>query len=216
VAHPPAGLNGSVANRPLSGATPALPDRLRQTRISQSQNPSLARRPLLGRVTTSVVVLSRCGASLIALLVVLIPARAFPQATGNTYINPRGLVTPTGYTHVVVAADRRTIYIAGQVAFDSTGKLVGESDFAAQAEQVFTNLGRALGSVGASFGDVVKMTTLITDVKNVPALREIRARYLDPKQPPANTLVVAHLVRPELLLEIEAVAVLTRPLTRGR
>jgi enamine deaminase RidA (YjgF/YER057c/UK114 family) len=163
-----------------------------------------------------VVVRSRCGATLIALLVVLIPARAFAQATGNTYINPRGLVTPTGYTHVVVAADRRTIYIAGQVAFDSTGKLVGGSDFAAQAEQVFTNLGRALGSVGASFGDVVKMTTLITDVKNVPVLREIRNRYLDPKQPPANTLVVAQLVRPELLLEIEAVAVLSRPLTPGR
>jgi enamine deaminase RidA (YjgF/YER057c/UK114 family) len=167
------------------------------------------------RVTASVAVLSRCRASLIA-LAVLIPPGAFAQATGNTYINPRGLVTPTGYTHVVVAADRRTVYIAGQVAFDSTGQVVGGSDFAAQAEQVFSNLGRALGSVGASFGDVVKMTTLITDVKNVPTLREIRTRYLDPKQPPANTLVVAHLVRPELLLEIEAVAVLSHPLTPGR
>jgi enamine deaminase RidA (YjgF/YER057c/UK114 family) len=168
------------------------------------------------RVIASVVVLSRCGASLVALLAVLIPTRVFAQGTGNTYINPRGLVTPTGYTHVVVAADRRTVYIAGQVAFDSTGKVVGGSDFAAQAEQVFANLRRALVSVGASFGDVVKMTTLITDVKNVPALREIRTRYLDPKQLPANTLVVAHLVRPELLLEIEAVAVVSQPLTPGR
>jgi enamine deaminase RidA (YjgF/YER057c/UK114 family) len=144
------------------------------------------------------------------------PAHAQGAATGNTYINPKGLVTPTGYTHVVVAADRRTVYIAGQVAFDSKGTVVGGSDFAAQAEQVFTNLRRALSSVGASFGDVVKTTTLVTDVKNVPALREIRSRYLDPKQPPANTLMVTQLVRPELLLEIEAVAVLSQPLIPGR
>jgi enamine deaminase RidA (YjgF/YER057c/UK114 family) len=157
-------------------------------------------------------------ASLLALgaLSVSRPAHAQGAGMGNTYINPKGLVTPTGYTHVVVAADRRTVYIAGQVAFDSTGKVVGGSDFTAQAEQVFANLRRALGSVGGSFGDVVKMTTLITDVKNVPALREIRGHYLDAKQPPANTLVVAQLVRPELLLEIEAVAVLSRPLVPGR
>jgi enamine deaminase RidA (YjgF/YER057c/UK114 family) len=156
-----------------------------------------------------------CRAALVA-LAILMPIEAQAQSTGNTYINPRGLVTPTGYTHVVVTADRRTVYIAGQVAFDSTGKVVGGSDFTAQAEQVFANLQRALASVGGSFGDVVKMTTLITDVKNVPALREIRTRYLDPKEPPANTLVVAQLVRPELLLEIEAIAVLRHPLIPGR
>jgi enamine deaminase RidA (YjgF/YER057c/UK114 family) len=154
--------------------------------------------------------------SLLALGGFLAPLTAHAQSTGNSFINPKGLVRPTGYTHVVVAADRRTVYIAGQVAFDSTGKVVGGSDFVAQAEQVFGNLQRALASVGASFGDVVKMTTLITDVKNVPALREIRGRYLDPKQPPANTLLVTQLVRPELLLEIEAVAVLSRPLVPGR
>jgi 2-iminobutanoate/2-iminopropanoate deaminase len=134
------------------------------------------------------------------------------QSQGNTYINPAGLVRPTGYTHVVVAADRRTVYIAGQVAFDSTGKVVGAGDFKAQGEQVFANLRRALASVGASFADLVKTTTLITDLKNVPALRDIRGRYLDPAHPPANTLIVATLVRPEFLLEIEGVAVLPEPL----
>jgi enamine deaminase RidA (YjgF/YER057c/UK114 family) len=146
-------------------------------------------------------------------LLTLGPARmAQAQSQGNTYINPPGLVAPTGYTHVVVAADRRTVYIAGQVAFDSTGKVVGSGDFKAQGEQVFANLRRALASVGASFADLVKTTTLVTDVKNVSALRAIRARYLDPAHPPANTLIVATLVRPELLLEIEGVAVLREPL----
>jgi 2-iminobutanoate/2-iminopropanoate deaminase len=128
------------------------------------------------------------------------------QTPGRQFINPPGLTRPTGYTHVVVSADHRTAYVAGQVAFDSTGQVVGVGDFQAQAEQVFTNLRRALASVGASFGDVVKTTTFITDLKNLPALREARARYFDATHPPANTLVpVMTLARPDLLLEIEAV-----------
>lgn len=84
--------------------------------------------------------------------------------------------------------------------------MVGDGDFRTQAEQVFANLRRALASVGASFGDVVKTTTFITDLKNLPALRDTRARYFDPTRPPANSLIpVAALARPELLLEIEAV-----------
>jgi enamine deaminase RidA (YjgF/YER057c/UK114 family) len=145
-------------------------------------------------------------------LLPLLSASAYAQTGTSTHLNPPGLAKPTGYTHVVVAPDRRTVYIAGQVAYDSTGKVVGAADFRAQAEQVFANLRRALGSVGASFGDLVKTTTLITDRKNLPILREVRNRYLDPEHPPASTLIVAGLVRPELLLEIEAVAVLRSPL----
>jgi enamine deaminase RidA (YjgF/YER057c/UK114 family) len=137
----------------------------------------------------------------------LVPAMQ-AQTAGTRYINPPSLVKPTGYTHVVVAADRHTVYIAGQVSFDSTGMVVGEGDFKAQAQQVYGNLRKALASVGATFANLVKTTTLVTDVKNVPVLREIRNSYLDPKNPPANTLIVATLVRPELLLEIEAVAVI--------
>ena len=133
------------------------------------------------------------------------------QTAGPEFINPPGLTRPTGYTHVVVSADGRTAYVAGQVAFDSTGKVVGVGDFQAQAEQVFTNLGRALISVGASFGDVVKTTTFVIDLKNLPTLREARARYFDASHPPANTLVpVSALARPGLLLEIEAVVDLSR------
>jgi enamine deaminase RidA (YjgF/YER057c/UK114 family) len=133
------------------------------------------------------------------------------QTPKPEFINPPGLTRPTGYTHVVVSADGRTAYIAGQVAFDSTGKVVGVGDFQAQAEQVFANLRRALASVGASFGDVVKTTTFLADLKNLPALRDTRARYFDPTHPPANTLVpVTTLARPDLLLEIEAVVDLPR------
>ncbi|MGZ8391314.1 MAG: RidA family protein [Gemmatimonadales bacterium] len=143
------------------------------------------------------------------LLLALLPGVAAAQGTGTRYLNPKGLVKPTGYTHVVVAPDGRTIYIAGQVAFDSAGKVVGEGDFAVQAEQVFRNLERALNSVGGSMGDLVKTTTFITDIKHLPALREVRARSLSKTQPPANTLlVVSGLARAGLLIEIEGIAIL--------
>jgi enamine deaminase RidA (YjgF/YER057c/UK114 family) len=150
-------------------------------------------------------------ASLAALLAVTAPAAAQAgqpaPVMGPRYINPPGLTRPSGYTHVVVSSDGRTVYIAGQVAFDSVGQVVGLGDFRAQAAQVFSNLGRALASVGATFGDVMKTTTYITDVRNLGMLRESRARYFDSARPPANTLIpVVALARPELLLEIEAVA----------
>jgi enamine deaminase RidA (YjgF/YER057c/UK114 family) len=142
-------------------------------------------------------------------VLVLLPTTGAAQG-GSRYLNPPTLVKPNGYTHVVVAPDARTVYVAGQVAFDSTGQLVGGSDFQAQAERVFQNLRRALSSVGGSLDDVVKTTTFVTDQKNVEKLREIRLKYLDKAHPPANTLVVvSSLARPNLLIEIEAVAVLS-------
>jgi enamine deaminase RidA (YjgF/YER057c/UK114 family) len=131
------------------------------------------------------------------------------------FINPPGLTKPNGYTHVVVTSDGRTAHIAGQVALDSAGRVVGTGDFKAQAEKVFANLRLALASVEASFEDVLKTTTYITNLENLPALREARGRYFNPARPPANTLVpVATLARPELLLEIEAVVELEPPLIR--
>ena len=109
----------------------------------------------------------------------------------------------------VVAPDGRTAYIAGQVAFDSTGQLVGSGDFQKQADQVYQNLRRALESIGGSLDDLVKTTTFITDAKNIPVLRELRGKYLSRANPPANTLlVIASLARSDLLIEIEGVAVL--------
>lgn len=147
----------------------------------------------------------------IALIAFVSATTARAQGGETRYINPSGLTKPTGYTHVVLAADGRTVYIAGQVAFDSTGVVVGAGDFRTQAERVFGNLRIALASVGATFSDLVKTTTYVTDVGNAATLREIRGKYLDPARPPANSLIpVPTLARPDLLLEIEAVAVLRK------
>jgi enamine deaminase RidA (YjgF/YER057c/UK114 family) len=152
---------------------------------------------------------------------VLLVLLAFPSLIAQAqerhprFINPPGLTKPNGYTHVVVTSDGRTAYIAGQVGVDSAGRAVGAGDFKAQAEKVFANLRVALASVDASFEDVLKTTTYITNLENLPALREARGRYFNPARPPANTLVpVAMLARPEFLLEIEAVVELEPPAVR--
>jgi enamine deaminase RidA (YjgF/YER057c/UK114 family) len=151
----------------------------------------------------------RSGGVLI-LAALLGPSVAHAQGQASRYLNPPTLTKPNGYTHVVVAPDGRTVYLAGQVALDSTGQLVGGGDFRAQAERVYQNLGRALESVGGSLDDLVKTTTFITDTRNIPVLRELRAKHLGGASPPANTLlVVAGLARKDLLIEIEGIAVLS-------
>ena len=125
------------------------------------------------------------------------------------FINPEGMHRPTGYTHVVEVTAGRPVYIAGQVALDGAGELVGPGDVAAQARQVFENLQAALGSVGAGFEQVVKLTVYLVDASQMPAVREVRDRYVDTARPPASTAVeVRRLVRDDLLVEVEAVAIL--------
>jgi enamine deaminase RidA (YjgF/YER057c/UK114 family) len=115
---------------------------------------------------------------------------------------------PLGYSHVVEVRGGRTLYIAGQVALDEDGNLVGEGDFGAQVEQVFQNLKARLEEGGATFKDVVKLNYYLTDASDLQRLREIRNRHLNVEQPPASTLVVVkQLFREQFLVEVEAVAV---------
>ncbi len=121
---------------------------------------------------------------------------------------PDGVAPGTGYTHVVTGTGR-LVAVSGQVALDERGEVVGEGDPAAQARQVFENLRRCLAAAGASFEDVVKLTYFITDVAYLPAVRAVRDAYIDAERLPASTAVqVAALFRPELVLEIEALALL--------
>lgn len=123
------------------------------------------------------------------------------------HIDPTALSRPTGYTHVVEASGGRTLYISGQVSLDAAGQVVGGGDVAAQTRQVFENLKLALEAASASLEDVVKITVFMTDLSGLQAFRRVRDAYFT-KAPPASSLVqVAGLVRPEFLIEIEAVAV---------
>jgi reactive intermediate/imine deaminase len=143
---------------------------------------------------------------LLPALFMLVPVLAFAQVKRT---NPPALSAPTGYTHIVeVTGPNKTIYISGQIAFDKDGKLVGAGDMQAQAEQVFKNLEAALTAAGAKFSDVVKMNSYITDMSRIQAVRDVRARYFKDSLPASTFVQVAGLVRPDLLLEIEVIAVL--------
>ncbi|WP_030900469.1 RidA family protein [Streptomyces sp. NRRL F-5126] len=120
---------------------------------------------------------------------------------------PEGVAPGSGYSHVVMGSGT-FVAVSGQCAFDEQGRVVGEGDPAAQARQVFENLRRCLAAAGADFTDVVKLTFFVTDVAHLPAVRAARDAVIDPARPPASSAVqVAALIRPELLVEIEAFAV---------
>jgi enamine deaminase RidA (YjgF/YER057c/UK114 family) len=120
---------------------------------------------------------------------------------------PDGVFPAAQYSHVVLGTGR-FVAVSGQLALDEHGALVGEGDPAAQARQVFENLRRCLAAAGAGFDDVAKLTYFVTDMAHLPAVREARAVHIpDDRLPAASALQVAALVRPEFLLEIEALAV---------
>ena len=129
------------------------------------------------------------------------------------FTSPPGLPPSKGYSQLVeVPAGTRLLMLSGQVPLDSTGQLVGGTDFRAQAVQVFENLRRGLAAGGASFKDVVKVTFYMTDVPaNLSTLRQVRDQHFDPAAPPASTLVqVSGLFRPDVLLEVEVTAVVPK------
>ena len=115
---------------------------------------------------------------------------------------------PAGYSQVVEVRGGRTLYISGQVALDSSGNVVRAGDFTAQVKQVFANLNARLDEAGASFNDVVKLNFYLLDAGNLQMVRDVRDTYVNREHPPASTLVVVkQLVRPELLVEVDAIAV---------
>jgi reactive intermediate/imine deaminase len=124
------------------------------------------------------------------------------------FLTPATLSPPFGYSHVVEAPAATIVYISGQVPLDAEGHLVGEGDFAAQTRQVFENLTRALEAADASWSDVVKLDYFLRDVGQIAVVRAIRDEYVDTASPPASTLVeVSSLFSPDVLVEIQAVAI---------
>ena len=124
--------------------------------------------------------------------------------------NPAELHKPVGYSHVAEVTSGKIVFIAGQVALDAAGNIVGAGDFRAQVGQVFANLGGALKAAGAGFHNVVKLNCYCVDTvepSQIAAFREVRDAHVNTANPPASTFViVSRLVRPEWLIEVEAVA----------
>jgi enamine deaminase RidA (YjgF/YER057c/UK114 family) len=111
-----------------------------------------------------------------------------------------------GYSHVAKVG--KTLYIAGQVARDVQGKLVGKGDFEAQARQVYTNLRNILEEAGGGLRNIVKTTTILTHYGNVEGYRKIRNEFFGDMMPPNTLLIIESLASPDFMIEVEAIAVL--------
>ena len=111
-----------------------------------------------------------------------------------------------GYSHVAKAGD--TVYVAGQIALDTSGDLVGKGDIEGQTQQVYANLQAILEELGGSLDDIVKLTTYLTDRGHLEAFRRVRNRFFTDAFPPNTLLFVSGLAHPDYLVEIEAVAYL--------
>ena len=129
-------------------------------------------------------------------------------------INPEGLPKPQFYAQLSVATGTRTVYLSGQVARNAEGEPVGAGDLAAQVEQAYSNVATALAAVGGSFDDVAKLTLYVVDwdESKLAGLGEGVGRVaqrlgISPVKPTTLIPVVA-LGEPDLLIEVEAIAVL--------
>ncbi len=132
-----------------------------------------------------------------------------------TLLNPEGLPKPPAdaYRHVAIATGTRHVYVAGQIARDADGNRVATGDLAGQVEQAYRNVATALASVGATFSDVVRLTVYVVDwtPEKFPALLEGIARVTQELRvvpAPASLIEVVSLFEPDVLVEVEATAVL--------
>ena len=132
--------------------------------------------------------------------------------SGVTYFNPPSAGPPQGmYSHVARMAPGELAFIAGQVAIDAKGNPVGVGDLSLQVNQVFANLGLILKDLGTDFESIVQFTTFLTDADSIPTWFSARGAIFPKlfpggKYPPNTLLVIDRLVKPEFLLEVEAIA----------
>jgi enamine deaminase RidA (YjgF/YER057c/UK114 family) len=126
---------------------------------------------------------------------------------GREAVTVPGMQRPTGYSYAVRKSGT-PVFIAGQVAGDAEGKVVGEGDIAAQVEQVYANLRRVVEACGGTLDDIVKITVYTTDLAHRPAIGAARERHFSQPFPASTFVVVSSLAAPAYLVEIEAVAVI--------
>jgi len=121
------------------------------------------------------------------------------------FASPDDLPRPSGYSHVVTIPPGRLVWTSGQVGIGADHAIA--AGWEGQTRLAFENVGRALAAAGAGWPDVVKLTLFVVDVSELETIRRVRDEFVDTDSPPTSSLVqVAGLFRPEVLIEVEAVA----------
>jgi len=124
------------------------------------------------------------------------------------FTTPPTLPQPNGYSHVAtIGPGCRLVWTSGQVPIAADGTPAPAGDWEAQTRQAMHNVGAALAAAGATWDDVVKLTFYVVDTSALAIVRAVRDEFINVERPPTSSLVqVAGLFRPDLLIEIEAVA----------
>jgi 2-iminobutanoate/2-iminopropanoate deaminase len=123
-------------------------------------------------------------------------------------VNVRVQQGKPAYSHVVtVTGSGKTIYIAGQLGRDAEGNIVGPGDMRAQLEQTFKNLDACLKAAGATWANVVRTNTFVTDIQAFLRCSDVRMRYFGQASPTSTTIQISGLAQPEAMVEIEMIAV---------
>jgi enamine deaminase RidA (YjgF/YER057c/UK114 family) len=125
----------------------------------------------------------------------------------SAFASPDDLPRPAGYSHVVTIPSGRLVWTSGQVGLTADGSV--PEGWEAQTRLTFENLGRALAAAGAGWHDVVKLTFFVVATDELATVRAVRDEFVNTAAPPTSSLVqVAGLFRPDVLVEVEAVAAL--------
>ncbi|MET4080450.1 2-iminobutanoate/2-iminopropanoate deaminase [Pedobacter sp. UYP30] len=130
-----------------------------------------------------------------------------------TFQNATTVLKPTGYSQSVEIdfGNCKMIIISGQLALDIEGKIVGKDNLEKQTEQVFLNIKNIIEDLGGTMDNIVKTGIFMTDISQLPTLREIRNKFINPKNPPTSTLLqVSKLFTGDFLIEIEATAIIKK------
>ncbi|MBO4205770.1 RidA family protein [Micromonospora echinofusca] len=124
------------------------------------------------------------------------------------FTTPSTLPQPNGYSHAAtIGPGRRLVWTSGQVPIAADGTPAPADDWEAQTRQAMYNVGAALAAAGATWNDVFKLTFYVVDTSALAIVRAVRDEFINVERPPTSSLVqVAGLFRPDLLIEIEAVA----------
>ncbi len=145
----------------------------------------------------------------------LISLTSFSQTDNSLmkFNNPTSVSKSKGYSHSaeIDLGNCKMVIISGQIALDNNGNLIGKDNLAEQTNQVFTNIKNIIAESGGTMDDLIKIGIYMTDISQVQTIRDVRDKFINQQKPPTSTLVeVSKLVRDELLIEIEATAIIPK------
>lgn len=138
---------------------------------------------------------------------------AQPDSSIIKFTNPPVVYPGRGYSQAVSVdlGNCTMLMLSGQVAFDIKGGLVGKDDLAKQTEQIFSNIKSIIEDAGGSMDQLIKLNFYMLDVSAIQTVRNIRDKFINTAKPPASTLVqVSKLFRDDVLIEIEAAAIIPK------